>query len=248
MSVTPMLNDADLVAYVDGRLPAGRMGFITSAAKTDAVLAARIAVLAAGSPDLSGLWGDMLGSVPASLMPAGLKPEPPIAMGAEISRRAWLSGLGGAAFGFAAGLGVWRIYVPPQADWQTAVADYHALYGAATVRGLNPSAASRAAEVAAVEAATGLRVPPLDLDGLTYRRAQMLDLRGRPIVHIVLTTADVVPVAFCLTADAGPVRQTSYRQAEDMGLVTWADGAAAYCLVARLPQGQLLELAEGLTA
>jgi anti-sigma factor RsiW len=246
MSVTPMLNDAELVAYVDGRLSPERMGLITVAAKTDAAMAARIGELAAGSPDLSALWGDMLGSVPAGLMP-----EPLVASLAQTNRRALLSGLGGTAFGLVLGLGGWKLLVgagDAGVDWETAVADYHALYGASTVRGLNPSAAAREIEVAAVEAESGLVVPSLDLPGLTYRRAQMLDLRGRPIVHVVMTTADVVPIAFCLTADGGPVRQPRYRPAGDMGLVTWADGVAAYCLVARLPEDALLALAEKLSA
>lgn len=243
MNVTPMMNDAELVAYVDGRLSAERTRAIAGAAKVDAALAARIGELAAGSPDFSGLWGDMLVSVPNWLLPPTQGVAAP-----QVSRRAWLSGLGGAAFGFVAGLGAWRIYTPPQADWETAVADYHALYGASTVRGLTPTPAARLAEIAAVETASGLALPSLEVAGLTYRRAQMLDLRGRPIVHVVLTTADVVPIAFCLTPDSGPVRQPSNRLADDMGLVTWANGTAACCLVARLPEQALLDLAGRLSA
>jgi hypothetical protein len=199
--------------------------------------------LAAGSPDLSGLWVDMMRSVPDGLMP-----EPPDAAGMQINRRAWLSGLGGLALGFAGGFAAWRLAAPRNAGWETAVTEYHALYAPATVAGLRPTAAAQQSELAAVRAASGLTVPLPPLAGISFRRAQMLALDGRPIVHIVLTTADVVPIAYCVTADAGAARSISYRQAAGMGLVTWADGAAAFLLVARLPEDQLLAMARALSA
>ncbi len=243
MSIASLQSDADLVAFVDGRLSADKTRAIATAAKSDVALSARIGELAAGSPDMGALWGDMLASAPSGMMT-----DLPVAPLPQVSRRAWLSGIGGLALGFVAGFGALRSWTPIQGDWETAVADYHMLYGAATVRGLDPSDQARAAELAAVEVATGLKLPSLAIDGLTYRRAQMLDLRGRAIVHIVLTTADVVPIAFCLTADTGPIRQPSFRQVADMGLVTWANGTSAACLVARLSASDLLKLADALAA
>ena len=243
MTVTPLLNDMELVAYVDGRLPVERISAITQAAKSDAGLAARIGELAAGSPDLGGLWDDMLQAAPVGLMP-----PPAAAVHAPISRRAWIYGVGGIALGFVAGFGVWRLPPRSGADWEAVVAEYHSLYAPITVAGLTPSAATQLAELAAVERASGLPVVLPSLPDLTYRRAQMLELKGRPIVHIVLTTADVVPIAYCLTPDTKGARGFEYRQIGDLGLVSWATGEAASLLVARLPEGQLLALAKALAA
>ena len=243
MNIASLHSDAEIVAFVDGRLPDDKLRAIAAAVSLDPALAARIAELSAGSPDLRGLWEDMLLSAPPGLMP-----DTQVAPMRQVNRRAWLAGVGGAAFGFLAGFGALRYWTPLQDDWETAVADYHMLYGASTVRGLDPSDQARSMELAGVEAATGFMLPSLAIDGLTYRRAQMLDLRGRPIVHIVLTTADVVPVAFCMTADTGLTRKPNYRLVGDMGLVTWANGVSAACLVARLPETQLLDLAAKLSA
>ena len=251
MNVTPILTDADLVAYVDGRLSADLTREVAAATKTDAALAARVAELTAGSPDFSGLWDDMLGAVPAGLMPAGLMPEAAVTEVARPDRRVLLAGLGGSLAGLVLGFGGWKLLGNQGSTgqpWEVAVASYHALYGVATVQGLHPSDAERRKELLAVEAASGLVLPPMQLAGLTYRRAQMLEQRGRGIVHIVLTTTEAVPIAFCLTADGGPVRRASYEAVGDMGLVTWADGTVAFCLAARLREARMLEIAESLSA
>eukprot|EP01036_Dinobryon_divergens_P001691 gene1691-2220_t len=62
---TDIVTDADLVAFVDGRLPAERRQEVVKLAHGDAYLAARIAVLTEGTPVLDDAFRPMLESTPA---------------------------------------------------------------------------------------------------------------------------------------------------------------------------------------
>jgi anti-sigma factor RsiW len=240
----PSVTDADLVAFVDNRLPPRQREAIVALARRDADVAARIATLTDGTPALAEPYTALLGGLPSALedkvraMAAGPAAAP--------SRRWFATGLVAASFviGAVAG-GLIMQRRGASEDWREAVAQYHALYGLATTAGLNPPAEEAGRQLAAVSQALGHPLAGIDglVPGLTFKRAQVLEFEGAPLIQIVFETADKTPVAFCLKRSREAVRAASAESHKGLALASWTRKGVDELVVARLPQEQIMALA-----
>jgi anti-sigma factor RsiW len=130
-------------------------------------------------------------------------------------------------------------------NWRDAVAQYHALYGTATTAGLNPQTDEISQQLALVSRALGVSLAGVDstVPGLSFKRAQVLDFEGAPLIQIVFETADKVPVAFCLKRSRDAARPASFDPQHGLALASWIRNGIDELVVARLPQEQILDLA-----
>jgi anti-sigma factor RsiW len=185
-------------------------------------------------------------------------------------RRAWM-GMGlAAAASFAAG---WltrplllaqnksssTASVPASATeaWVDAVANYQALYSRATVDGASQSV-SQATEVlrrflAESQLAAGptrLVIPDLTQDGLSFKRAQRLSFRGKPLLQIAYLPVSGMPAALCVLAgdQAAPNMPAALTHAHGLRMTTWRLGALSYALASDLPDTQALALGNRIAA
>jgi anti-sigma factor RsiW len=249
------VTDADLVAFVDNRLPPERREAIVSLARQDSAIASRIAVLTDGTPVLGEAFRPLLSDMPPQLeerlrrKAEGMEtlPEPTTA---HPSRRWFSLGLATAASfaigGVAGGLLMQRRSA--SSDWREAVAQYHALYGMATTAGLNPSPDDISQQLAIVSQALGRPLPRVTetLAGLNFKRAQVLEFEGAPLIQIVFETADRTPVAFCLKRSSDTMRSPSVEIQHGLALASWTRDGVDELIVARLPQQQIMGLAQRL--
>jgi anti-sigma factor RsiW len=264
----PTFPDADLVAFVDHRLPEAHRQRIAEMAAKDKQLAARIALLTDGTPSLQATFQADLAKVPVNVQSKLLtlvnKPPShtaeiipitsPKSFGADVSRRRWFAGVSAVAASFVAGVTAAKLLPErilstgqmPGNDWREAVAQYHALYGKATIERLNPTSDEKANELVLVSQALGypLQNVALAASGYTYKRAQLLEFDGAPLVQIVFEAPGQVPVAFCLK------RQRSQKPASltvenrlGMALASWSRNGIDQLVVARLSAETIQSLA-----
>lgn len=249
------VTDADLVAFVDNRLSPDRREAIVSLALQDSAIASRIAVLTDGTPVLGEAFRPLLSGMPPELEERLRKkaqemetlPESAV----TLPSRRWLTiGFATAASfaigGVAGGLLMQRRST--SGDWREAVAQYHALYGMATTAGLNPSPDDISQQLASVSQALGRPLPRVaeTLVGLSFKRAQVLEFEGAPLIQIVFETADKIPVAFCLKRSRDTVRSPSVEVQQGLSLASWTRDGVDELIVARLPQPQIMGFAQRL--
>jgi anti-sigma factor RsiW len=246
------VTDTDLVAFVDGRLPAGRHQAIADMVRKEPLLAERIAVLTEGTPILSEAFTPMLASAPAALETRIRALADSGAAANSIPSRRWIIGAGSLAASFAVGAFAGGLLTGKtlQTDWREAVAQYHALYGKPTTARLNPSADEREQELALVSAALGRSLAYIHnvAEGYTYKRAQVLEFEGDALIQIVFESSGKVPLAFCLKRSSIAVRPVVTENRVGMALASWTRNGIDELVVARLPAVEIKALAERLNA
>ena len=119
--------------------------------------------------------------------------------------------------------------------WARAVVDYQDLYSRETVASLTENSAATARLVDEIHRVDGMRihVPDLREAGLTFKRVQRLNYKGRPIVQIVYLADRGAPVALCAIADAGPDASLHAQEIGDMKAILWRKGNIGYVLVSK---------------
>lgn len=119
--------------------------------------------------------------------------------------------------------------------WARAVVDYQDLYSRDTVAGLTENHEATVRLVDDVQQMDGMRVrvPDLRNAGLTFKRVQRLNYKGRPIVQMVYLADRGAPVALCAITDAGPDASLHARNIGDMKAITWRKGNIGYVLVSK---------------
>jgi anti-sigma factor RsiW len=133
-------------------------------------------------------------------------------------------------------------------QWQDQVASYHALYGPSTLADVSQTEPQANKELARVASAIGKSIPLEILQtapGLSYRRAQLSQFKGQPLVQLSFTTANAVPLALCImrsSAEAKYELQTETLQG--LATVRWSEGGYAYVLIGGTHQAALKTLAD----
>ena len=102
--------------------------------------------------------------------------------------------------------------------------------------------------MAIVSQALGRPLPRIaeTLPDLNFKRAQVLEFEGAPLIQIVFETADKIPVAFCLKRGRDMVKSPSLETQNGLALASWTRDGVDELVVARLPQQQIMDLAQRL--
>lgn len=238
------ISDERLTAYLDDTLGPEARAQIDAALAEDADLAARLSALdvpisglkavmspeVIGAPQMPAGLLDAVVSAPAAVQ-NGVTPQQP-----QTKRRGpWVPMLFAASF--AAGIALTYVLTadspePSSPKWVDAVASYQALYVTETLSGIRQDPTDTAQVLARAADNFGLSLTPaLALDGLEFKRAQMLGWNGKPLLQIAYLTEDGTPMALCMTRvsaeDRGPKTSTSHSLAG----VSWVENGVGYYLV-----------------
>jgi anti-sigma factor RsiW len=188
MSVSDIsTSDARLVAYLDGALGDAEARALEADLAADPALAARLAAL---DVDLTGLRDEMAGLLArAPAMPAApaAAPSAPLLQMAAAAAIACALVLGGLLAGLRLGA--------PDEDWRDYAAAYHLLYRPETLAAPFEGDGG----IGAVSQVLGRDLSALaTLDGLDFRRAQVLGWEDAPLVQLAYLDAEGRPFAVCL--------------------------------------------------
>ena len=248
------IDDTDLLAYVDGRLPQARKAEVETAVATSPDVAARLrAMCASALPYATAFEEQVLFPVPPEL---SQRVGDLLSIDAQRKQRHGLSWLRMAA-AFAAGVLCCAIVLKPPpsstprttaaaqiSPWIKAVADYQQLYSRATLASVTEDPALSARVLNDLRATDGIElvVPDLRSAALTFKRVQRLSFHDRPVVQMVYLPEHGEPIALCVTPDARPDETPHAQQVGEMNSVAWRQDNLGYVLLGRGPAQALLDL------
>jgi len=133
--------------------------------------------------------------------------------------------------------------------WRQAVAEYWSLTTADTLA-LTPTPERAKAELAAASAKLGVNLAgaPTALTGLSFRGAQLFDFHGKPLVQMAFLDPQHGPIAYCVIADPSKADQPpTTEELDGFTIVHWASGGQARLIIGRAPAERLQALAQKVT-
>lgn len=224
--------DETLSAYLDGELDAETTAAIDTALETDEALVDRLAALdipvdlirSVMAPDVLGAppLPDFLREVEEPAQPAARRPRSfmPLALVAS----------------FLVGMVATTLILPePQetpTGWTAAVASYQALYVTETLAASEQEAADRDAVLSRAGQEFEITLSPAtQIEGLDFKRAQMLGFNGKPLLQMAYLTADGTPVALCLIRTDKADRGFKQINMFDLAGTSWVSDGVGYLLI-----------------
>ncbi len=231
-------SDEDVMAYADGQADGDLAANINAALPNDAELAARIEALQAQTADLKSAFDLALRDAPQ--MPAHLTAK------RAISAR-WPMPLALAA-SFALGMVAMNI-VQPAPGWIDRVASYQALYAPETLGGAVQEEVLTAAVLSETRNRIGVDLAAIpQLDGMTFKRAQMLAMDAKPLVQIAYLAEDGTPFALCIVQVAGADHGVTSTRSHDLAAASWTADDVGFVLTGGTDATRVTDLAEGIAA
>lgn len=242
--------EADLQAYVDGRLPAEGCASVEAAMLRDPELAARVATLRAQNAALREALDPVLTEpIPAHLLAAAVPP----AQHATRFPRLLAPALGLAAtLVVGIGVGWWlrdvlieRAGTPTSFARQAAFA--HALYAADVNRPVEIWAAEEKRLVNWLTKRLGFQVHAPDLNAVGYALVggRLVAGNEKPTALFMYENADKQRLSLQVRKQAAGPHETAFRYAEENGVSVfyWIDDASGYALSGNVDRAQLLKIA-----
>lgn len=224
------VSNEELVGYLDGELAAERSETIRSALETDPALRRRLDALKMDTKAVRDAFDGLLDQAPATAVFDGTAPLPSRAIGRRSALVA-ASLLGAVALGFAAG----RFSPPTETeDWRMAVAEYQLLYRSDTLSHLVRQPGELERERARVVAKLGLDIPGstlMNLEGLSYRRAQLLGFEDAPLVQFAYLDDDEQPLAFCVVPTTAADHPVESQKLKGLAAASWVSQGYAFLVI-----------------
>lgn len=223
------VSDEELVGYLDGELAAERAETVRKALETDAALRRRLDALRMDTQAVRAAFDDLLNQAPAGDFDKAA-PLPSRAIGRRSALIA-ASLLGAVALGFAAG----RFSPSTETeDWRMAVAEYQLLYRSDTLSHLVRQPDELERERARVVAKLGLDIAAstlMNLEGLSYRRAQLLGFEDVPLVQFAYLDDDQRPLAFCVVPTTAADRPVENQNLKGLAAASWVSQGYAFLVI-----------------
>ncbi|MEP3945133.1 hypothetical protein [Ascidiaceihabitans sp.] len=246
MTLNAQFTDEQLTSYLDGEAADDLCAAIDVALETDETLGDRLVGLDIPMAELDAAFAGLLADAP--VMPPLDVPNqtPNVPEPAYLNRGiGWLGGMGMFGTGIAAGVAM-MLFVgtstftgtgttpePAAPGWKAVVASYQSLYTQQTVAGWTPTPEQTQTQLANVSQLVGADLTGLPaIEGLTFKRAQILGFNGKPLVQIAFARADGTPVALCIIAAKS--KEAKAMQAETLGgmaAASWNLDGRAYLLI-----------------
>jgi len=249
MMPTP-ISEADIHAYVDGRLSAARAAGVDEALASDPALAARVAEMRAQNAALRDAFDLVLDEpIPEHLLAAAVPPAPRDAR----YRRAVPLAIGFAATLLIGFFGGWlvrdalieRAGTPTSFARQAAFA--HALYAADVNRPVEIWANEEKRLVNWLTKRLGFQVHAPDLTSVGYLLVggRLVAGNEKPTALFMYENADKERLSLQVRKQSQGADETAFRYAHEngIGVFYWVDEACSYALAANVDRSQLLKIA-----
>lgn len=219
------ISDEELTAYLDGEASQDLETRIRGALQTDARVAGRLKGLELPKEDIENAFGSVLSHAP--IPPAELiniadkRPARPALIAASAAL----------LVGLVIGVASSNLVTSPPKPWLEAVAIYQSLYIPETVA-LAPGQSPDTDKLAALSREIALDLEGLsDVDGLSFRRAQLLGYEGKPLIQIVYATPDGTPIALCILADDAAKQDVKTGVLAGLSSASWRTGSHGVLLI-----------------
>ena len=240
-------DDILLVAWLDDELDAAERQVLEARLAAEPLLNARLARLREATTDVQGGFDALLAAAPLERLRGRL--EGALAAPAPV-RRVSHSALRAAAaivIVFAGGLaaGRWSGGSSDEENWRHSVADYMELYAPESFgKDASPTLTQDLAMLSQRLGAP-LDGERLQLDGLSLRRAQLLQYDGAPLGQIGYLDG-ATPVAFCVTRDGEADAPLATSEHDGFAIAQWAKDGRGFMLIGKIAAARLADFARQL--
>jgi len=239
------ISEEDLVAWLDGAVDAARRGEIETALAQDPRLGVRLADLDIDTGAVRAAFDAVAAAAPVERLRARLDQHAARTPRRRVAAR-WLAIAAalvmGAALGYVAGT---SDLFSPARSWHVAIADYQALYTAATLVAVPADPAKQRSDVETVAAKLGLPIglEALQVPGLDFKRAQILSFKGRPLAQFAYVDKRGEPVAFCATPTGDRDSAVSPGRFRGLDAAFWSRNGFGFIVIGRTPSETLRQAA-----
>lgn len=216
------ITDEDLTAYLDDAADPALSTRIETAISQDDDLAARLRALTVPMAALKDGF-----ALPRLAPPAYKAPDMPAPTSAMSSAVMPLA----LAASFAVGM-LLMTALRPATSWVDTVASYQALYVTETLRGATqtPDMSETVLQTAQDLLGVDLR-GATHIAGLTFKRAQILAIDGKPLIQMAYLDADGTPFAFCVAGGVGADTGVVDAMSHQLATTSWVADGVGYVLV-----------------
>jgi anti-sigma factor RsiW len=139
----------------------------------------------------------------------------------------------------------------PVRTWLDDIADYHRIYARQTRHLVEVPASDKEHIVEWLSASTGVpfNLPDLSGQNLTFEGARLLVAGGKPTAQLLYRNAqnEVFAICFLQSDPVGSPTTLAESMRNDIGLVSWQKGAAAYVVVGPSADASLDRIAEAVS-
>jgi anti-sigma factor RsiW len=243
-----------LSAYLDGELPADEAREIEAALAGDPVLQSELETLMAADNAVSAEFEAMLDEpVPLELAKvifgapehsAVNLPNPPRAFGWMTAVAVVVALIVGGSVGYLGGSSK-NVEVAKTPVWLADIADYHRVY-AGQKRHLVEVGSDEADHIEgwlSKTIGTGVHIPDLSEQGLTFAGGRLLVAAGKPVAQLMYLDTESRVVALCLIQSNTPREGIAELNISAFDLVTWGAGNANFVVIGDEDRDDLTDIA-----
>jgi len=192
------------------------------------------------------------------------EPEPPVQVMQTVDKEPWrgwrvLAGAAALLAVFAGGLVTSR-FVPlpgelPQIarkaevqGWRATVAYYQTLFVKETLENENRDAQAQSANLRTALSYVGLdlSVEKVSLSLLHFKRAAVLNFKGKPLVQVAYLFKGGTPVSLCIINSGKPAQGVMAERREGLNIVHWRNGKHGFMVIGDVPHEDLNAIAQTL--
>jgi anti-sigma factor RsiW len=254
--------DALLVAYLDGELEPEVHHEVELMLGTDPSLRARLAAIAEGGRPVRSAYNALLESAPRDRLQARLATAlaDTARRGHDRLRRALLAAAAVLLLLLGGGVAGYLIAKPPvgpfeeantdEAKLVDAVAGEMSLYGEASMAAIEVDDTERKAELSklAQEVNLDLSEVRVTLQGLTFKRAELLQFQGSKVAQLLYASDRDDPIALCIMTESGGEAEREVESHDGLNLAYWSTGGRRFLLIGAAPTERIRVIADAVAA
>ena len=130
--------------------------------------------------------------------------------------------------------------------WRQSVANYVSLYTTDTLNRVGASLESQHQNLVLLSQDVGLSLTSenLAIGDLNYKRGQILDLRGKPLVQLAYLYQNKTPVAFCIIKSTKGKKTMQFEQRNGLQIAHWSSESHGFMVIGDVPEEELGKLAK----
>jgi anti-sigma factor RsiW len=240
-------DDRLLVAWLDGELDETDRRALDARLAAEPPLRARLESLRDATAGLRGAFDALAAAAPLDRMRARLAgaleaPTPARRFSPFALRAAAAAAI---VIVFVAGLTTGRLTGGDEDTWRNSVAEYMELYTADSFGSVASPALGEELAMLSQRLGAPLDAERLQLDGLSLRRAELLQYDGAPLGQIGYLDGDT-PVAFCVMRNGEADAPLTTASHEGLAIAQWAKGGRGFMLIGKIDPDRLVAFARQL--
>lgn len=248
-------SDEQILAYLDGVLDLEQGRALYAERRTNRELDAYISAMEVDTDEIARAGDELLADAPQFAFENADHAYRSASTETVQQSDIWRYGAMAAGFAivFAAGFLTSRLLPadnPPPAKWVQAVAEYQMLYTGQTLALVEKTADQRAREVAMIGRKIDivLAASDLDVDGLAFKRGQLLTFKNKQLAQFAFVDKSGTPVAFCIIRRAKKQHTplADRKLVAGMNATVWDDRHYGYVVIGKVPPGTIREYATAL--